>query len=54
MAGENMIIEDDEYKGIQREDMYGHQNWKVAHFFHARNCIRGLSACAQHSESDCS
>ena len=47
-----MIIEDDEYKGIQREDMYGHRNWKVAHFFHAWNCIRVLSAYAELSEND--
>jgi len=35
-----MVIEDDEYKGIKREDMPAHRNWTVAPSFHAmRMCI---------------
>ena len=35
-----MVIEDDEYKGIKREDMPAHRNWTVAPSFHAmRMCV---------------
>lgn len=39
-----MVLEDDEYQGIKREDMPAHRNWTVARSFHA------MHACVQTPE----